>query len=205
MSWFPSSPPPPKSTDDATLSSSGFSESIPEYDVPETTKGAVDTLHDAAAPETPPGPQDSYPRGLAAPEPPRHPERDVRWRVWWRRTWTAGISKNGLMLTFILGGTGISFLTTRSIIHTSLGEHYAQLKKAQDARTGNLLGDEAIGDTHPVEKVVDARAQLARDLSNIGTPRERTRWTKGRGLEGEVEEEDELRDTYIRPGVPRNI
>ncbi|BEJ16248.1 hypothetical protein CspHIS471_0508530 [Cutaneotrichosporon sp. HIS471] len=57
MSWFRSSPPPPKSKDDATLSSSGFSESIPEYEVPETTKGAVDTLHDAAAPETPTAPK----------------------------------------------------------------------------------------------------------------------------------------------------
>jgi hypothetical protein len=105
-----------------------------------------------------------------------------------------------------VGGTGISFLTTRTIINSSLGEHYAQLRAAQAAQTGNLLGDGAVGDAHqPLEEKVDPRAQLARDLSNIGGPRERTRWTKGRGLEGEVEEEAELRDTYHRPGVPRNV
>lgn len=106
----------------------------------------------------------------------------------------------------VVGGTGISFLTTRTIINSSLGEHYAQLRAAQAAHTGNLLGDGAVGDAHlPLEEKVDPRAQLARDLSNIGGPRERTRWTKGRGLEGEVEEEAELRDTYHRPGVPRNV
>ena len=31
----------------------------------------------------------------------------------------------------------------------------------------------------------------------------RTRYAKGKGLEGEVEEESEMRDTYFRPGAPR--
>lgn len=111
-----------------------------------------------------------------------------------------------------VGGTGISFLTTRTIINRALGEHYAQRRAALAAKApgggGPLLHDStAVGDAEPVplETRVDPRAQLARDLSNVGRERQRTRWTKGRGLEGEVEEEDELRDTYLRPGVPRNV
>lgn len=93
-----------------------------------------------------------------------------------------------------------------------MGEHYAQLKAARTPTApggGALLQDEtAVGDPHALElekPPVDPRVQLARELSSIGAPRERTRWTKGRGLDGEVEEEAELRDTYLRPGVPRNV
>jgi hypothetical protein len=45
-----------------------------------------------------------------------------------------------------------------------------------------------------------------RELDKIPTvwdTRERRRWAKGHGLEGEVEEEAEMRDAYLRPGVPR--
>ncbi|GMK55448.1 hypothetical protein CspeluHIS016_0205040 [Cutaneotrichosporon spelunceum] len=191
MSWFRSSPPLPAPRDDAELSSSGFSETIPEFDaVPETTAGTNDTLQDAAAPETPAAPK------IRTIEDLRRLNRRAT-----QNGMYAGVLGGGVLV----GGTGISFLTTRSIINNTLGEHYAQLRAAQAARTGNMLNDKAIGDTHqPLEEEVDPRVQLARDLSNIGAPRERTRWTKGRGLEGEVEEEDELRDTYHRPGVPRN-
>ncbi|OCF35295.1 hypothetical protein I316_02841 [Kwoniella heveanensis BCC8398] len=39
--------------------------------------------------------------------------------------------------------------------------------------------------------------------ASIGGAPQRTRWAKGRGLEGEVEEEGEMRDPYAAPGQPR--
>ncbi|WVF72409.1 hypothetical protein IAT40_007224 [Kwoniella sp. CBS 6097] len=39
--------------------------------------------------------------------------------------------------------------------------------------------------------------------ASIGNAPQRTRWAKGRGLEGEVEEEGEMRDPYAAPGQPR--
>ena len=44
---------------------------------------------------------------------------------------------------------------------------------------------------------------LKDELRTLGMGKERTRWGKGRGLSGEVEEEGEMRDTFFRPGVPR--
>lgn len=65
----------------------------------------------------------------------------------------------------------------------------------------------AAGDGRPPpEDVAKAREQrrIAAELRNLGTgSAERSRWTKGRGLAGEVEEEPEMRDTFMRPGVPR--
>jgi hypothetical protein len=40
-------------------------------------------------------------------------------------------------------------------------------------------------------------------LEKLGKEKERTRWAKGKGLEGEVEEEREMKDTFFRPGLPR--
>lgn len=48
----------------------------------------------------------------------------------------------------------------------------------------------------PVE--ADREAELTKDEAE-----RRKRYWKGRGLRGEVEEEDELRDVYHRAGVPR--
>ncbi|KAK8869986.1 hypothetical protein IAR55_000556 [Kwoniella newhampshirensis] len=43
------------------------------------------------------------------------------------------------------------------------------------------------------------------DLARLGqSVPERKRWAKGKGLEGEVEEENEMRDPYSLPGLPRN-
>ena len=58
--------------------------------------------------------------------------------------------------------------------------------------------------TQPVE--TDPRVKLVRELEKIptvGMPRERTMWSKGRGLAGEVEEEEEMQDKYLRAGTPR--
>jgi len=44
---------------------------------------------------------------------------------------------------------------------------------------------------------------LKDELEGLGRRKGRVRWSKGVGLEGEVEEEGEMRDTFFRPGVPR--
>ena len=41
------------------------------------------------------------------------------------------------------------------------------------------------------------------ELANLGRKKDRTRWAKGKGLSGEVEEEVEMRETFFRPGTPR--
>lgn len=84
---------------------------------------------------------------------------------------------------------------------------------------GSFLGDAAGGDASALTSVAaatavpgteprqeDPRSRLVRELDKIPTvwdTRERRRWAKGHGLEGEVEEEAEMRDAYLRPGVPR--
>ncbi|WOO81503.1 uncharacterized protein LOC62_03G005026 [Vanrija pseudolonga] len=122
-----------------------------------------------------------------------------------------GVGKNGLALTFLLSATGISFFTTRSIINQSLGEHYSALRAQREPKApggGSFFPDTAGGDeaisTKDKEEETTPRDRLREELLGLGKqPRERTRWAKGRGLDGEVEEEAEMRDTYLRPGVPR--
>ncbi|WWD15738.1 hypothetical protein CI109_100160 [Kwoniella shandongensis] len=46
--------------------------------------------------------------------------------------------------------------------------------------------------------------QIRDELARLGRAPERKRWAKGKGLEGEVEEENEMRDPYALPGLPRN-
>jgi hypothetical protein len=67
-----------------------------------------------------------------------------------------------------------------------------------------------LSDNAPLDASSDAPAPvlsedeaMKRELKNLGRERRRTRWGKGRGLDGEVEEEGEMRDTFFRPGVPR--
>lgn len=74
---------------------------------------------------------------------------------------------------------------------TSLGATIgnAELRQAMTAR-GSAGGREEEG-------------AATDDLASLGKAKARTRWAKGKGLEGEVEEENEMRDTFFRPGVPR--
>ena len=74
---------------------------------------------------------------------------------------------------------------------TSLGATIgnAELRQAMAAKSGASAKGE------------DAAA--TDDLASLGKAKARTRWAKGKGLEGEVEEENEMRDTFFRPGVPR--
>lgn len=108
-----------------------------------------------------------------------------------------------------VSSTGISFLTTRHMIRSALGEHYDYIQSRQEATGG--LRDRAEGDSPlppvsplaPTDPDAERRRKLAEELSNLGKPRPRTMFTKGKGLEGEVEEQQEMVDPYLRSGVPR--
>lgn len=125
----------------------------------------------------------------------------------------AGLNKNGLVVTFLcasgwvrqltpVGSTGISFLLTRTIINRELGEHYAQRRAAATPKAED--GSPLMLDPYAPPPVRDdPRSRLTRELEDVGKPKPRTRFTKGVGLAGEVEEEEEMRDKYLRPGVPR--
>lgn len=127
--------------------------------------------------------------------------------------------KNGLVITFLrklpvgckltpVSSTGISFLTTRHMIRSALGEHYDYIQSRQQA---DGLADKADGDSllaplsplAPVDAEAERRRKLAEELSSLGKPKPRTMFTKGKGLEGEVEEQQEMVDPYMRSGIPR--
>ncbi|OCF72087.1 hypothetical protein I204_07351 [Kwoniella mangroviensis CBS 8886] len=78
--------------------------------------------------------------------------------------------------------------------------------EARDQSTGRYVppgynSDGAGAGAGPTRgNVMDELARLGR----LPTPQpQRTRFPKGRGLEGEVEEENEMRDPYATPGQPR--
>jgi hypothetical protein len=67
-----------------------------------------------------------------------------------------------------------------------------------------MLSDQAHTDSSSDLVLQRSEQQVLKDeLRSLGMAKERTRWGKGRGLVGEVEEEGEMRDTFFRPGVPR--
>jgi hypothetical protein len=79
----------------------------------------------------------------------------------------------------------------------------AKLPRAPDGG-GYMLSDQAHTDSssdYIPQKTKDE--ELKDELRTLGMRKERSRWGKGRGLSGEVEEEGEMRDTFFRPGVPR--
>lgn len=95
------------------------------------------------------------------------------------------------------------------MIRSALGEHYDYIHARQEAAGG--LADRADGDAPlppvsplaPADADAERRRALAEELSNLGKPRPRTMFTKGKGLDGEVEEQQEMVDPYLRSGVPR--
>ncbi|KAL7422180.1 hypothetical protein Q5752_002825 [Cryptotrichosporon argae] len=122
--------------------------------------------------------------------------------------------KNGATLAFLLGGTTVSYLTSHYLLSVSLASLYAAPALPIDALSDLAAPSPAPGPAHtlsapPADAAPapdDARAQLTqqlRGLQTVGKQRERTRWAKGVGLDGEVEEEGEMRDTWFRPGIPR--
>lgn len=78
-------------------------------------------------------------------------------------------------------------------------------KLPRDPMGGGLMVLDKAQTDHSTDLVsVKSDDEIMREeLRNLGMDRRRTRWGKGRGLDGEVEEEVELRDTFFRPGVPR--
>jgi hypothetical protein len=79
----------------------------------------------------------------------------------------------------------------------------AKLPRAPDGG-GYMLSDQAHTDSssdYIPQRTKDE--ELKDELRTLGMRKERSRWGKGRGLSGEVEEEGEMRDTFFRPGVPR--
>lgn len=55
----------------------------------------------------------------------------------------------------------------------------------------------------PLSAEAARKKEILAELERLGKAKDRTRWAKGRGLDGEVEEEPEMRDTFFRPGTPR--
>lgn len=94
------------------------------------------------------------------------------------------------------------------MLQNRLSEVVAQAKDAalpRDPMGGGLMVLDNAHTDHSTDLTsVRSDEEMVKDeLRNLGRDRRRTRWGKGRGLDGEVEEEVELRDTFFRPGVPR--
>lgn len=102
----------------------------------------------------------------------------------------------------------LSYSTVSSSVNAARREA-AHRSLPRDEEGSVLLADRrAIEDrysTHTVTmpKEESPETALSKELEGLGRDRNRTRWLKGRGLSGEVEEEGEMRDTWLRPGVPR--
>ncbi|KAK4689967.1 hypothetical protein P7C73_g165, partial [Tremellales sp. Uapishka_1] len=116
-------------------------------------------------------------------------------------------SSNGLFLTFLLSSTFVSYLTSHTLLLRELSTIRAIAReKAMPQSAGGggaLLPDlTAAGDKVELIPKVEKTGVL-KELEDLGKRKDRTRWAKGRGLDGEVEEEGEMRDTWHRPGLPR--
>jgi hypothetical protein len=84
----------------------------------------------------------------------------------------------------------------------------ASLPRTEDGQIilpdGSISEDAyAASEPMPVHTLANQGAPLDADLARLGKKKDRTRWAKGKGLVGEVEEEPEMRDTFFRPGTPR--
>lgn len=111
-----------------------------------------------------------------------------------------------------------TFKHLSSTIHSArLKAVHAALPRTEDGQV--ILPDSALtGDKDRYALPVDHQAPthqtlgaqtderergVTAELANLGRKKDRTRWAKGKGLSGEVEEEVEMRDTFFRPGTPR--
>lgn len=122
---------------------------------------------------------------------------------------TASQNTHGVRAT--VSSTFVSYFTSHTLLVRELGELRARaaqraLPQAPDGG-GVILPDTiAIGDK-PTESLVETKTPaggtVMEELKDLGKKKDRTRWAKGQGLVGEVEEEGEMRDTWFRPGVPR--
>jgi len=108
----------------------------------------------------------------------------------------------------LVTASSLSYGISQSLVQTRLQEVVAKANDAKLPRApdggGYMLSDQAHTDSssdYIQEKTKDE--ELKDELRTLGMRKERSRWGKGRGLSGEVEEEGEMRDTFFRPGVPR--
>ena len=81
-------------------------------------------------------------------------------------------------------------------------DRYAEAASSLGATIGNAELRAAMA-AKAQNRGVGEEEEKTDDLASLGKAKARTRWAKGRGLEGEVEEESEMRDTFFRPGVQR--
>ena len=111
-------------------------------------------------------------------------------------------------LTPSVTASSLSYGISQSMIQNRLSEVVAKANDAKlprDPGGGGLMVLDNAQTDHSTDLInVRSDEEVMRDeLRNLGKDRRRTRWGKGIGLDGEVEEEPELRDTFFRPGVPR--
>jgi hypothetical protein len=107
-----------------------------------------------------------------------------------------------------VSSTCISYFTSHHLLLSRIGALRAEALALSTPEGGPILQDRGdpptLAELHrqariargPVE--ADREAELAKDEAE-----RRKRYWKGRGLSGEVEEEEELRDVYHRAGTPR--
>jgi hypothetical protein len=128
---------------------------------------------------------------------------------------TLGQANDVVAMTLSLSYTTFSHLS--STVHSArLKAQHAALPRTEDGQV--ILPDPALQSDKdryaaPIEVPVghmtlgaqtDERERgVTAELANLGRKKDRTRWAKGKGLSGEVEEEVEMRDTFFRPGTPR--
>lgn len=111
-------------------------------------------------------------------------------------------------LTCIVTSSLLSYGISQSLLQNGLSEVVTRAKDARlprDPGGGGLMVLDNAKTDHSTDlvNVQSDEERMREELRNLGSDRRRTRWGKGRGLDGEVEEEVELRDTFFRPGVPR--
>ena len=106
-----------------------------------------------------------------------------------------------------MSGAGISYYSSQALLSSELGKirEKAMARMQPQAQSGGaLLQDTAHPDSLPPVVIQPLDPPTTTTTARAPVQQAGRRYTKGRGLQGEVEEEGEMRDTYFRPGVPRN-
>ncbi|KAI9638509.1 uncharacterized protein MKK02DRAFT_42906 [Dioszegia hungarica] len=128
-----------------------------------------------------------------------------------------GIVRTGMFtLSMALSLSYTTFQHLSSTIHAArLKAQHQALPRTDDGQVilpdGSTRGDldryapppELVGHQTLGAKTDERERGVTAELASLGRKKDRTRWAKGRGLSGEVEEEEEMRDTFFRPGTPR--
>ncbi|CAD6588782.1 MAG: hypothetical protein TREMPRED_005154 [Tremellales sp. Tagirdzhanova-0007] len=123
------------------------------------------------------------------------------------KTTTRGMSTGVLGAVVLISGSGISYFSSQALLASELAKirSKAMARVQPQAEGGGALFTDTAhhGALEPLAQPPTSESTRP-TASNVPLPASgRTRFAKGKGLEGEVEEESEMRDTYFRPGVPR--